>query len=482
MRWWLVISAAALTIAANSEAFAAEPPQTYVVPACTSALGPHSLAGWTTSDSSVGAFDRCAIGGGFGATLSRGFVTWRFRAPADIEIVGLRLWRFGQLPPEADYFLSVWTNDALGVRTLEWSEDLRQSPAGELEFTGIRGYLFEMRLGCSTCDLVPASVAVSRLEMVAHDVANPRVVGATGSAFSPVTVSGTVTTKVDYADVGGGVRDVALIVDGARQSVSEAQCSKPYVSVTPCPIVGATAFAIDTRSLSDGEHTVAFEVSDVAGNRSTSKTYEINVRNTLVASPAPSPALKLALARAKVAAAFDATPVIRATVRDLAGAPVAGVKVGVAVRKAMSTAGFVLDTPVFSDANGDVTVKLAKGPSREVRLTAGDQTALVKITVKAPLRLKITPRAIRNGGSIKFRGTVSGAQEDTKVELQAKSGRKWIPFKTVTLRGGRFGARYRFTRTFARTRYTFRAVIHRDPRFPYAPATSKVASVVVRPY
>jgi hypothetical protein len=147
----------------------------------------------------------------------------------------------------------------------------------------------------------------------------------------------------------------------------------------------------------------------------------------------------------------------------------------------MAGADFVLDTPVFSDANGNVTVKLPKGPSREVRLSYGDQVAIAKITVKAPVRLRITPKRVRNGGTIRLRGTVPGAIDTTKVELQARSGRKWVPFKTVTLRDGRFGARYQFLRTFVRTRYAFRAVIHRDARFPYAAASSKVARVVVRP-
>jgi hypothetical protein len=136
---------------------------------------------------------------------------------------------------------------------------------------------------------------------------------------------------------------------------------------------------------------------------------------------------------------------------------------------------------VFSDANGNVTVKLPKGPSREVKLTYADQSVIARVTVKAPVKLRITPKRVRNGGTIKLKGTVPGAEETTKVELQVRSVKKWILFKTVRLRDAKFGASYRFARTFARTRYSFRAVVHGDQRFPYAPATSKVARVVVRP-
>ena len=125
-------------------------------------------------------------------------------------------------------------------------------------------------------------------------------------------------------------------------------------------------------------------------------------------------------------------------------------------------------------------IRLAAGGSREVRLSLGNQTAIANVRVKAPLRLKISPSMTRNGSSIRLHGSVPGTEAVTEVELQAQSGKKWVPVKTVALRRGRFSARYRFGRTFTTTRYRFRAVIHHDPRFPYAAATSAGASVLVR--
>jgi hypothetical protein len=46
---------------------------------------------------------------------------------------------------------------------------------------------------------------------------------------------------------------------------------------------------------------------------------------------------------------------------------------------------------------------------------------------------------------------------------------------------GKFSARYRFTSTRTTQRYSFRAVVRRDPNFPYAPATSRIVKVLVRP-
>jgi hypothetical protein len=106
----------------------------------------------------------------------------------------------------------------------------------------------------------------------------------------------------------------------------------------------------------------------------------------------------------------------------------------------------------------------------------------VKVIVAAPERLATDRKSTRNGRAIKFTGTVPGAgKARTRVELQAWANGKWIPFKTADLRNGRFGASYRFTRTFATSRYRFRAVVHDDPDFPYAAGRSAVVSVLVRP-
>ena len=67
------------------------------------------------------------------------------------------------------------------------------------------------------------------------------------------------------------------------------------------------------------------------------------------------------------------------------------------------------------------------------------------------------------------------------MELQAWANGKWVPFKTVALKNGRFAASYRFLRTFTAQRYRFRAVIQSDPDFPYAPGRSREVRVLVRP-
>jgi hypothetical protein len=131
---------------------------------------------------------------------------------------------------------------------------------------------------------------------------------------------------------------------------------------------------------------------------------------------------------------------------------------------------------------GRFSVRLASGPSREVRFSFGDSVQAVKVIVAAPVRLKANRKSTRNGRSVTFTGSVPQAGDArTQVELQAQSHGRWVPFKTAVLRNGRFRASYRFTRTFTAQRYSFRAVVHDDPDFPYAAGKSAVVKVLVRP-
>ena len=66
-----------------------------------------------------------------------------------------------------------------------------------------------------------------------------------------------------------------------------------------------------------------------------------------------------------------------------------------------------------------------------------------------------------------------------RAESAAVRGEHYSDFGSTW--NGKFAARYRFTRTFSRTTYRFRAVIHSDPHFPYAAAASPVVKVRVRP-
>jgi hypothetical protein len=166
---------------------------------------------------------------------------------------------------------------------------------------------------------------------------------------------------------------------------------------------------------------------------------------------------------------------------DFSGAPLAGAQIEVASRPLMRNAVFSVVAPVLTDGSGRFTVPVPPGPSRTFRLRYVASEVSGEVVIPAPVKLKASPRRTRNGKSVRFVGTIPGTDAGTRVELQARAGRRWVPFRSATLSGGKFSAKYRFTSTTTTQRYRFRAVVRSDPNFPYAPATSPTVSVLVRP-
>jgi hypothetical protein len=170
---------------------------------------------------------------------------------------------------------------------------------------------------------------------------------------------------------------------------------------------------------------------------------------------------------------------IAGIVRDLEGFPIPGAAVTAATR--VRGQEWVPRGQVQTDAKGHFVVRLPKGPTREVRLSYTNSAPTLVLNVAAPVRLRTNRRATRNGRTIAFNGQISEAGSSlTRVTLQAWANGKWMPFRTVQLRNGRFSARYRFSGTFRTQRYRFRAVVANDPNFVFASGHSSTVTVVVR--
>jgi hypothetical protein len=331
-----------------------------------------------------------------------------------------------------------------------------------------------------------------------RDQAAPEVLAVSdGDLVSGRSLDGVVELPLQFRDAGGGVESVELIVDGQTHQVIPVggpNCKVPYVVATPCASAGQATVAFDAAELDGGLHTVEAVLHDVAGNRTSVGPYVVRVP-ARVLSPAtsegpeadppatlaplpPAGALSLTGTRTRRGSYKPAT--FRGTVTAPTGSALGGARVTVATRGLNSSA-WSNPASVVADAHGRFAFTLPRGPSREVRVAYGESVQTVKMIVAAPVRLRTNRGRTRNGRTIKFLGTVPGAgAARTRVELQAWAGR-WVPFKTVALRNGRFHASYRFTSTFSTTRYRFRAVIHDDDHFPYAGGTSPVVKVVVRP-
>ena len=133
-----------------------------------------------------------------------------------------------------------------------------------------------------------------------------------------------------------------------------------------------------------------------------------------------------------------------------------------------------------------------RGPSRTVvvgyRSHVGDPdpTAAreLRLRVAAGVRLHARPGRVSNGHAVTFVGSLAGRplpRGGKVIEMQVLIGRRWRTFATVRAHGRRaaFTYRYRFTRTYARVTYRFRALARAEAAYPYATGWSRTVRVRV---
>ncbi len=450
-------------------------------PAPTSAWTP-SFSGWTAADDGVRAdpiVDGCADGYGFGGDYSGtqvagpNAVRWTFAAPPDTAISSVTLrhvaWSTAGFAGTVPFRYTL-QDDSQHVleqspQDIEWHFGAADSSR---TIAGLDTSALSMEFSCSQgfrCGQNTTSTSLAYETRVSLNDSLPP----TGEA-SPA--------RVTFADRGGGVKSLGLLVDGSEVMQIE-KCHEPFVARIPCPTTGSVELPVWTEEVARRAR-VEVVLVDAAGNRSVlapfaPKTLEGATSPLMppLAVVAPARPGVLALSgRRTIRARYSAPPVVRGTVKTAGGAAIGRARVSVS--EAPGT--------VTTDAKGRFSVRLARGVSREVRFSYGESVQSVKVIVAAPVRLKTDRKNTRNGRAVKFIGSVPGAgTARPRVELQAWANGKWIPFKSADLRNGRFSASYRFTRTFSAMQYRFRAVIHADPDFPYAAGTSPVVKVVVRP-
>lgn len=113
-----------------------------------------------------------------------------------------------------------------------------------------------------------------------EDGAAPTLGGPSGSLWTAPRglVSGTQSVAVSAQDLGGGVRGIALSVDGNVVLGYGTSCDYTYAQ--PCPSSTATTLSLPTTQFSDGPHSLRLVATDAAGNESGAATSVIDVENT----------------------------------------------------------------------------------------------------------------------------------------------------------------------------------------------------------
>lgn len=321
MRRSLLALAVLLTIAYAGPAPPDAHAETYTVWSCANGLGkPLSAGDWTptttgltssTCGSSTGvvAGNLQAVTGstpGQGATMVR--AGWATVATTGTKVAGLDVWWSNSASVQSPGRIEVFAGGLNGARSL-YLRDAGSAGNGALpfdeanhqSFSGLSDDAVSLIAWCLTgCDSSVRSISAFfnayRMKVTVSDVDVPT--GTAGGITEGQVIDAPVVLTGRASDVGGGVRDLQLLVDGKVVDSKEVggQCadidpttgdSKDYAVMRPCaatfPAVGAAdaSFTLTPAALATaGPHKVEVVAHDAAGNTGTL------LSNTVVVTPA----------------------------------------------------------------------------------------------------------------------------------------------------------------------------------------------------
>jgi hypothetical protein len=194
--------------------------------------------------------------------------------------------------------------------------------------------------------------------------------------------------------------------------------------------------------------------------------------------------------RGTIRSAYGRTVLITGRLLTPGGQPIAGATVQVLRQDKLVGAPMAPAGEVTTDSTGRFAYATTAARSRTIRFAYRTHvedaefasTTDIGLAVIAPVRLASSRRSLRNGQTVRFKGSVPGAPAAARevVELQVRKGTRWMTFKVARLHRGTFGATYRFAATHRTTTYAFRARVLQDAGFPFLTGVSKTAKVTVR--
>src|SRR5947209_4070091 len=373
--------------------------------------------------------------------------------------------------------------------------------------------------GCPTGDprtSFAAGVKVHGAITTLRDVSEPSLSVAGTGLLAAGTHRGTEIVHVSAAHDNSGIKRLAVLADDGTTPVGVVDYERnadrcAWWQAVPCRDAADVDVAVDTRKVADGEHRFVVRAYDAAENAHSFTSDPVTVKNEPDAPPAPHLVVPVrgpsngvgasdragltavfANRRGSLVAPFSRRVLVSGRLVDEAGAPIAGAEVGVASRVGAGTPDAALASARTGPDGRFRVVLPGRGPSRTLvvsyRSHVGDAAAVAErvltLRVAAGVRLRTRPRAVRNGHAVRFAGSLIGRplpRGGLVVEMQVRIGDRWRTFATTRTHGaaGRFAYRYRFTRTFARVTYRFRALARAEAAYPYATGASPTVRVRV---
>ena len=380
--------------------------------------------------------------------------------------------------------------------------------------------------GYSTCPTAApdggfaAGVTVYGSAVTLRDPSDPEIsVAESGLLTGAGPHKGTELVHVTSAKDNTGIKRLAVFYDDATSPVGVVDYERngdkcAWWRAAPCSNVTDVDVSVDTRRVPDGEHRFVVRAYDSAENVKSWVSSPVTVKNGADAKPDSFGAavridrgaangltasdgahLFAGFARTKrtvLRARFSKWVRLRGGLVDEHGAPIADAEVRVGSR--LVPGGPVQQLGVArTDAKGVFTYLVpGHAPSRTIvvdyRSHLGDPdpvaSAELGLKVQAGVRLRVKRRHVRNHQAVTFQGRLLGGPVPATgklIDMQVKIGRRWKTFDTVRARGsnGTFRYRYRFTRTYERITYRFRALARVESGYPYTTGASGVVKVRV---
>jgi hypothetical protein len=389
---------------------------------------------------------------------------------------------------------------------------------------------FEAYVNCSTdrssptCDFADsiAVPALTNITLSLEDNTPPTVGGVSGplaaAAAADASVAGSQPISFTSTDAGSGIRTATLTLSPLNGGTTyvhtfafSGECT--YDSWNACPLTETVSgFAVNTDALANGAYAASLAVTDAAGNVINDALGSVNVSNpvatvsSLGALPGPgtssshtgsgagspngtaaSEGAHLQLgARSPILRAY-AKRAVRITGRLLnaQGLPIVGASLDVLQQVGGST--LELIGHARTGTNGTFVASVPGGPSRMVEIgyrafsadAAYSTTARVLESVRAGVKLAVSPRITGSQGTITLSGRVLGPvpAQGVVVELLVHYRGRWEPFRDPrTDSHGRFHVVYQFQGGIGR--FPFRALVFGSQGgFPFALGESRAVDV-----
>lgn len=364
-------------------------------------------------------------------------------------------------------------------------------------------------LGCTASCAAGPIVWVHDIAATEADPKAPTLTNVHGSLLSGGVNRGHQTLGTEAHDVGGGLSNLSVVVNGQPASSPKVlACSTAHVSnlsvtgtvaltITPCPTEAKEDWTLDTEvpPFRGGANAVQVCASDFSTfgdpNTTCSTTQNVNVDNSCANSPvAGGELLSAQFSHSHTeteTVGYRKSAKVIGRLANNADEPVPGATLCVKLQTIGAQRRARTVGTVTTGANGHYSYEVPFGPNRDVVIGYRHDSSQIARDVRYYARvrpsLRFSPPHLKNGDWIHFWGQLPRPRRrDRVVVLQANvlGARRWITFRKATsARKGIFHASYHFTSTTRTTVYRFRAAVPAQAGYPWAQGHSKPVRVRV---